>query len=356
MFRRDTGLWEDALDTMAGDARLAASVPDATWRSAMTDRAWDRLAALHARGAIKKRALAIFAHAGRACKLSDKSFGEAVGIMLDSPPAPDVVAALALLAGRCRCSSPRLGIPLEAARRAVTDRPALSGAGGVDGIPPVGPHDWSDVAMRLVEDDPAGIPALADALFGAMEYGGGVFDGSNDMALRVLDRMAATAPGSVWESASRHAAARFAGGPSLALRWAGGILAWPGAGRDRAQPLLDTVPLEAVWEWVDGDRKARAECLARSVPKTMEKGRRCIARDILVRYGEDRDVRLAMLRHFLSGQSFGSSGDHFSKMKKKYAMIAEREDDPNVCRWLGEMIKEIDGLIDWGRASDERLE
>ena len=145
VFRRDTGLWEDALDAMAGDARLAPSVPEATWRSGMTDRAWNRLAALHARGTVEKRALAIFACTGRACKLSDKSFGEAVGIMLDSPPAPDVGAALALLAGRCRCSGPRLGIPLEAARRAVTDRAALSGASGVNGTPPASPHDWSDV-------------------------------------------------------------------------------------------------------------------------------------------------------------------------------------------------------------------
>ena len=75
----------------------------------------------------------------------------------------------------------------------------------------------------------------------------------------------------------------------------------------------------------------------------------------MIRYGDDLDVCNAMSRHFLSGHSFSSQGDHFSVMKKHYKEIAEKEDDPNVCRWLDELIVTLDDLIDNGRASDERF-
>ena len=382
VFERDTSLWESALDAMADDPRLAPSVPEATWRSGLTDRAWDRIAALYGSGAVGKPALAIFANTGRACMLSDRAFGEAVKITLDSASAEDAGRALALLAGRCRCKSPRRGIPLDAALSVVTDARILSGAGaggaaapdpglgaiamlmgdGPEGAPtPAGAgggataseFDWSDVAMRIVEDDPEGIPALAGACLDAMGSGGGVLGGQGGEALRVLDRMASIMPGRVWEEAAKRIVVPPDPRSSHILQWAGGLLLRPGGG---GPALLDTVPLEAVWKWIDADRKARSKRIARHVPRAIARGRRCIARDVLARYGGDRSVRNAMLAHFLSGCSFGSRGDHFSEMKKRYEGIAEEEDDPNVSMWLGELIGELGVEAERGRAGDERDE
>ena len=384
VFERDTSLWESALDAMAGDPRLAPSVPEATWRSGLTDRAWDRIAALYKSGAVGKPAIAIFTNTGRACMLSDRAFGEAVGIMLDSASAEDAGRALALLAGRCRCAGPRRGIPLDAALSVVTDARILSGGGagcgaaasdlGMDAVAmrivgdgPEGGHapagadgkavasefDWSAVAMRIVEDDPESVPALAGACLDAMGSGGGVLGGQGGEALRVLDRMASITPGRVWEEATKRVVVPPDPRSHHILQWAGGLLLRPGGG---GPALLDTVPLEAVWKWIDADRKARSKRIAQHVPRAIARGRRCIARDVLARYGGDRGVRNAMLAHFFSGCSFGSRGDHFSEMKRRYEGIAEEEDDPNVSLWLGELIGELGVQAERGRAGDERDE
>ena len=416
VFERDRGAWESALDAMACDPRLAPAVPEATWRSGLTDRAWDRIAALYRKGAVEKSAIAVFANTGRACMLSDRAFGEAVKIMLGQASAEDAGGALALLAGRCRCESPRRGIPLDAARRVVTDArilsgggegggagmldpgldaaamrivgdgpegaPALAGAGGGAGMldpgldaaamrivgdgPEGAPalagagggaaaseYDWGTVAMRIVEDDPDGIPELADACLDAMGSGAGVLGGQGGEALRVLDRMATIMPGRVWEEAARRVAVPPDQRSRHILQWAGGLLLRPGGA---GPALLDTAPLEAVWEWIDADKKARSECIARHVPRAIARGRRCIARDVLARYGGDKAVRDAMVSHFLSGCSFGSRGDHFSEMKRRYEGIAEEEDDPNVSVWLGELIDELGVQAERGRGGDERDE
>ena len=92
------------------------------------------------------------------------------------------------------------------------------------------------------------------------------------------------------------------------------------------------------------------------MPRAIARGRRCIARDVLARYGGDKAVRNAMVSHFLSGNSFGSRGGHFSKMKRRYEGIAEEEDDPNVSVWLGELIDKLGVQAERGRAGDERDE
>ena len=416
VFERDRGAWESALDAMAGDPRLAPAVPEATWRSGLTDRAWDRIAALYRKGAVEKSSIAVFANTGRACMLSDRAFGEAVKIMLGQASAEDAGRALALLAGRCRCESPRRGIPLDAARRLVTDARILSGGGtgggatasdlgldaaamriagdgpegvpelagagggaamldldldaaamriagdGPDGIPELAgagggaaasEYDWGTVAMRIVEDDPEVIPELAGACLDAMGSGAGVLGGQGGEALRVLDKMASIMPGSVWEEAAGRVAVPPDPRSRHILQWAGGLLLRPGGG---GPALLDTAPLEAVWEWIDADKKARSECIARHVPRAIARGRRCIARDVLARYGGDKAVRDAMVSHFLSGNSFGSRGDHFSEMKRRYEGIAEEEDDPSVSMWLGELIDKLGVQAERGRAGDERDE
>lgn len=383
VFERDKSEWESALDAMAGDPRLAPYVPEATWRSGLSDRAWDRIAALYRGGAVEKPAVAIFANTNRACMLSDRAFEEAVGIMLDSASAEDVGRALALLAGRCRCDGPRRGIPLDVARSVVTDARILSGAGarsgatapgfglgavamrlieddpegaqvlaGAGGGTAASEFDWGAVAARIIDDDPEGVPALAGACLDAMGSRAGVIGGQGGEAMRILDRMASIAPGRVWEEAARRIVVPLDARSSHILQWAGGLLLRPGAA---GPALLDTAPLEAVWGWIDADRGPRSECIARHVPRAVARGSRCIARDILARYGSDRRVRAAMLADFLSGCSFGSRGDHFSGMKKCYEKIAE-EDDPRVSMWLDELIRELQEQAERGRAGDERDE
>ena len=379
-FERDPNLWEETMDSLAGNPRLAPLVPQITWRSGLSDRAWDRVAGLCRRGIVPRSGIAIFALAGSPCRMSDRAFAEAVSIMRDSPAAPDTRGALALLAGRCGCTGRRLGVPLDTLHAVVADDLFLSGEGGGKKQDMLTSAMWEAVASRLVKDDPDRIPALAGALFDAMERGRGVLgaDGSHG-AWPVLDLMASVAPRPVWESASGRITLPPDARSRRILAWLGGSAARPagprrgapapldvvpldahGVGKEgqgvRESPApLDVVPLDAVWEWVDADRGARAACLAQHAPLAMGRERRCFARDLLSRYGADGGVRAAMRRRFSPDEWIGPEEDHLAGEIRRYEEHLRGENDPNVRVWLEEMIGEMRARLGPARASDERL-
>lgn len=355
-FERDPGLWEATMDSMVGDPRLAPLVPQVTWRSGISDRAWDRIAGLYRRGVVTKSEIAIFAHAGRPCRMSDRAFAEAVAIMREPPAsAPDMRGALALLAGRCGCSGRRLGVPLDALHAVVADDLFLSGAD--EEMPDMLTDSmWEAASRRLVEDDPDRIPALAGAAFDAMGSGGGVFGPNGGAgAWSVLDMMVAAAPGPVWESASGRITIPPDARSRSILSWLGGSVMRPGSAQHPAPPPLDAVPLGAVWKWVDEDPGARAACLAERVPRVIRRAERCIARDILVRYGADRGVRIALRRRFLPGAWIGPEAIRLEEEMAVHERSLRGEDDPNVRLWLEEMIKYLRGRLEAARAADERM-
>ena len=355
-FERDPNLWEETMDSLAGNPRLAPLVPQITWRSGLSDRAWDRVAGLCRRGIVPKSGIAIFALGGRPCRMSDRAFAEAVSIMRDSPAASDTRGALALLAGRCGCAGRRLGVPMDTLHAVVADDLFLSGEGGGEEQDMLTNAMWEAVARRLVEDDPDRIPALAGALFDAMERGRGVL-GADDGpgAWPVLDRMASVAPGPVWESASGRIALPPDARSRRILAWLGGSAARPAGQRRGAPAPLDMVPLNAVWDWVDADRGARAACLAQHAPRAMGREQRCFARDLLSRYGADGGVRAAMRRRFSPDEWTGPEADHLAVEIGRYEGRLRGENDPNVRVWLEEMIGEMRARLGPARASDERL-
>ena len=328
--------WEDALDEMAGDPRLARLVPKVTCMSGMTDRAWDRVTSLYRSGAIDKSGIAVFARGLSPRSLTDRAFDEALGILLDDPSDADTAAALALLHGGCAHDGAKRRLPDDQAYRVVTSKALLHGGGNLSGsgIDYVG---WKDVAMLLARQAPGRIGALADALFGSIAGTGGMFDAMHPGAIEVLDYMGRADPDAVWDAAVRHIPSR----PDLRTRQ---ILEWAGGGGPRVRngtggattPFLNVIAEERVWEWIDSDRGARAALLAKYVPKDMARGRRCIARELLVRYGDLDAVRRSMHARFSTSVFLGSMADHYEKEMERCMGWMEGESDAVVLRWLRE--------------------
>lgn len=328
--------WENALDEMAKDPRLARLVPKVTCMSGMTDRAWDRVASLYRSGAIDKSGIAVFARGLSPRSLTDRAFDEALGILLDDPSDADTAAALALLHGGCAHDGAKRRLPDDEAYRVVTSKALLHGGGNPNesGIDYVG---WKDVAMLLARQAPGRIGALAGALFGSIAGTGGMFDAMHPGAIEVLDYMGRANPDAVWDAAARHISSR----PDLRTRQ---ILEWAGGGWPRVRnetggattPFLNMIAEERVWEWIDGDRGARAALLAKYVPKDMARGRRCIARELLVRYGDSDAVRRSMHARFSTSVFLGSMADHYEKEMERCMGWMEGESDAVVLRWLRE--------------------
>ena len=359
---RDEALWEDALDSMEARPRLAPLVPAVVWRSKMPDRSWARLTRMYGRGTIAKGTFRMLAYGGLACRLPDRAFGEALGILLDDPPEADLEGALALLAGRCGCRGLERAIPLDTARRVVLDGAFLEGSASTAGSrASMLARKWAAVSERLIRSDPPFILEMADAMLDAMGAATGFFSGPYVEALGALDMMAARMPDQVWERASRLLSAPPDARTYKILAWACGRAprARHGGPNDASSSsgaaLMDNVSLGSIWAWVDADAAARASCLAQFARPRLDPGRGSLARELLVRYGHAKEVRDAMHKNFLETTWSGSGVDYFAEARRQCEGIMSAEADPNVRMWLGERIQIVKDLMDKEAAFEARI-
>ena len=350
----DVATWENALDEMAGVRQLAPLVPGITIRSGMTDRAWNRITSLYRSGTIDKSGIAIFARGLSPRVLVDRAFAEALEILLDDPSDGDMANALELLHGGCAHDGAGHRLPAGEAYRVVTSDLFLPDSGRPSENSVI-PYVWRDVALHLARKEPGKIGDLADALFGSIGTEGDVLDALHPAALEVLDYMGSADPDSVWDAAERRISSPPDRATRLILGWAGGRISTPRGGADGASaPFLNVVAKERVWGWIDGDREARAALLAGYVPKRIERGKRCIAREMLAKYGDSDAVRRAMHAHFSTGSFVGSRLDYHKKEMEKCMEWMRGESNNAVMRWLRERMAQIQADMDAAAEFEER--
>ena len=350
----DVATWENTLDEMAGVRQLAPLVPKITLWSGMTDRAWNRIMSLYHNKTIGKSGIAIFAHGPFPRVLADRAFAEALEILLDDPSDGDMADALELLHGGCAHDGARHRLPAGEAYRVVTSDLFLPDSGRPSGNTVI-PYVWRNVALHLAKKEPGRIADLADALFGSIGPEGDVLDTLHPAALEVLDYMGSADPDSVWDAAVRRISSPPDRATRLILGWAGGRISAPHGEADGASaPFLNVVAKERVWGWIDGDREARVALLAGYVPKRIERGKRCIAREMLAKYGDSDAVRRAMHAHFSTGSFVGSRLDYHKKEMERCMEWMRGESDNAVMRWLRERMAQIRADVDAAAEFEER--
>ena len=351
----DVSAWENALDEMASDSRLAPLVPKITRWSGMTDRAWNRVTALYRSGVIDKSDIAVFAHGWFPRTLSSRAFAEALSMLLDDPSDADMGAALALLHGGCAHDGARHRLPADVAYGVVTNELFLRREEG-SGRSEMDHYGWKDVAVLLAKQEPSRIGDLSNAFFGSIGTAGGVFDAPHPLGAEVLDYMGCADPDAVWGAAVRHISSPPDPRTKQVLEWAGGRFIVPHGGEEDAAPtpFLNVVARERVWEWIDGDKEARAMLLARYVPRQIVRNGRCIARDLLARYGDSDAVRREMHAHFSTGAFFGSRVEHHKKEMAQCTKWIKEESNRVVLRWLHERMGHIQADMDAAAEFEER--
>ena len=172
----------------------------------------------------------------------------------------------------------------------------------------------------------------------------------------MLDYMGCADPDAVWGAAVRHISSPPDPRTKQVLEWAGGRFIVPHGGEEDAAPtpFLNVVARERVWEWIDGDKEARAMLLARYVPRQIVRNGRCIARDLLARYGDSDAVRREMHAHFSTGAFFGSRVEHHKKEMAQCTKWIKEESNRVVLRWLHERMGHIQADMDAAAEFEER--
>jgi len=120
--------------------------------------------------------------------------------------------------------------------------------------------------------------------------------------------------------------------------------------------VLALIPVDELWRWVDENIEQRPGYFASLVPKNLfrTEGRICLAREVLVRYGQRQDVRNSLMLNFSSESWWGPESLHYGAQKEELLNFKKDETDPNVKRWIDEYVAALDRQIERARIEEER--
>jgi hypothetical protein len=204
-------------------------------------------------------------------------------------------------------------------------------------------YDWTEIAKPFLAQYPEDGIQLARAIIEHLGEDGSLTDSYNNQALQVLTSIAERSPSEVWSIV-----AALLGPPidSRAFR----LRTWLREGGIGAMKRDD------VWRWIEADVENRAWYAASFVPPHLvaASGTPSWSRELLVRYGERKDVRSNLHANFGTESWSGPASAHYAAKKTSLESLREKETEPNVRRWLDEAIDSLTRRIQQERIWEER--
>ena len=352
MAERDTDLWEAQIDALAASANTQEWVCRLTWRSRMpSDRSGIRILQLAQAGVVSPEDFGVFIYGGVIRKLSPAIFHGWIELLLGIGSEVAVSNALDLFYMYYRMDADSPPMPVEVAFDIIGHetwfQPSENRRQGVR-------HHWSEIAKTVVKDLPQNALKLAKKMLFSFGKTGTIVDryGFNPIVHEILDEIAKRFPEDVWHLVIQHIGPPI-DTPAFYIReWLRGEDRFD-RGKDGA---LNLFPPKRIWQWVNEDVENRAWYLASMVPKSLwhENGQVCLARELLVRYGDRDDV----LRNFSANYStegwMGSESLHHLETKKGLLEFRKEETDPNVIRWIDQHIYWLEEDIRRAEVKEER--
>jgi hypothetical protein len=341
LFARDASLWDRALEGMAQDPQLSSFVPEVTWRSGMTERAAVRVVELIDTGVIQPVTLRMFAYGGVIRKVPEHVFVEWVDRLLKADDRLSASVALDLFHFFYVFQQPGRQLPRDLSLAVLTNA-ALFRADQDGHRVQNDDYDWTQIAKPFLAQYPEDGIAIARAIIEHLGEDGSITDSYHNQALQVLNSIADRSPSEVWSIV-----AALLGPPidSRAFR----LRTWLREGGMSAMRRDD------VWRWIDADVENRAWYAASFVPPHLVAASTpSWSREVLVRYGDRKDVRSNLHANFATESWSGSASAHYDARKRSLEALREEETEPNVRRWLDEAIDSLARRVEQERIREER--
>lgn len=343
LLARDRALWENTLDQLVEDEALRGYVPELTWRSGMTERAALRILSLAERGLVPLASLRMFSYGGVVRKVPEQVFARWILVLLASRTRVAAWTALELVHFYYLMGDPKKRpLPRDLTLKVLTaepffEKPESRAYHSED-------YEWTQVANTFLDQYPEDGVQIAACLLDRFGEEDTITASFNSQAENVLTRIAKQAPLEVWQ--------RIAGylGPPVDSR-AFHISRWLRGGGG-----LALMPPEEVWNWIEADVEKRARYAATFVPPSLSHsaGETWWARELLVRYGDRKDMRNNLHANFSTEVWTGPESSHYQSKKRWLEDLRRAETHPNVLRWIDEFIDSLNRRIEDARIREER--
>lgn len=213
-------------------------------------------------------------------------------------------------------------------------------------------HYWTEIGQAFVQLYPKKSLIIADKILEHFGETGTILESFYSRENNILNGITRRYPKEVWMRITKYL------GPPIDSR-AFYITQWL-RGRDlfgeEKEGGLSLIPLEDVWNWIDGDVEKRAWYLASFVPKMLfhQEQRVCLAREVLVRYGEREDVRRNLIANFSTEGYSGPASLHYREKRQKLLDFRKEEKDEKVKSWIDKYVSYLESEIKRTRMEEER--
>jgi hypothetical protein len=351
IFESDRSRWEKQLDELAEDKYLNTWVPEATWRSGMSDQAAIRIIGLAANGTIGFGHFRMFSYGRSLRDVSEEVFQRWIRYLLGVDEIDAIYIALELFHSYYGRKDVKHKLPEELTLK-VLAHPLLFESSKRRHPGTMDVFHWTELGKHFIALYPKRSLDLANTLIEHFGEEGTILEGFYTRTQSVLGMIAQEFPYEVWK--------RLAGylGPPIDTRafhlrqWLRGDDFFGGE-RVGVFPIF---PLDAIWQWVDEAVDERAWYLASIVPNKLfrQEDKPCLARQVLIRYGDRDDVRRNLMANFSTGGWSGLESAHHERRKQELLEYKDEETDEQVRSWIDDYVSEIDHRIEQARIEEER--
>ncbi len=351
MFEDDIEYWESRLDQIASENDFVEKIPELTWRSGMSDRAADRIMDLIDRGLVDVSDLRFFTVGTDVRRISETVFHRWINALLSSNnnSASSVCLYLYWLyySDEAKSIVMPIDLTIEVLRKPLLIPSEESGKNQHQ----MDDYLWAQTANAFINqhnDKSVELFSLAVSEFGNDNHILDIYNSELDNVLKTVIKLH---PTESWEVMAPLLNPPLDGRGFEIIRWLMG-----GFFDKNDNPPIFQIPHELVWPWVDTDRNMRSRVLATFAPQRFygPDGKSSITRELLIRYGNDADVRNNLTSNFSTGFWSGPTSQHLQKKITELTKLRESESDNNVIIWLDEYLSILKSDLEESLMKEER--
>ena len=349
MFDTDVALWEQEIERLVVDSKLNVLIPLLTrYSSGMTDQIGLRLLELAESRIISVSELGVLGTAIES--LSDEVFTAWIEFLLGFTDKSVVSIALDLYHRYyiLRKSAPILSRDLTFR---LLSHPLLFDESDGSPFNPMVTYHWSEIAKVFLNLDPEKSLELAKLVLNHFGEEGSIFNYDPDICA-VLTEITKRYPAEVWDHVSKLLENQNFSRTVALERWLAD-------GESSEEGAFAHIPLEKIWEWVDGAPEKRAVYLARRLvltPLSAATWPTSLERGLLVRYGNvAEDLGGTLMSNYTMGGWSGPASFHYEGIQEELLRIKTGENDENVKRWIDEYVDSLEqDYIEPAKMDEER--
>jgi hypothetical protein len=349
----DGAKWEELMDSFVENNDLKRWVPELTWRAGkLTNQSALRVLNLVKKHAVNAAELGTFAYGGTLKTISSDVFNQWIEELLTYPRTQTACAALDLYFQYYHDDAGMHELSENLTLRLLTHPGFFQRSEGPRQNVMVS-HHWTTIGRDFVRRYSLAGLKIAAIMLQHIGEEGTIVDSIHSQVNTVLTDIAAALPGEMWKLIAIELCFPITSRAFWITKWLRGK-DWFDDQEDEG--ALMAFPPETVWRWVDEDIEERAWYLASFVPAGLsrEDGQVCWAREILIQYGDRKDVRSNLMANFSTESWIGLESTHCEARKRTLLELSQTEDNEKVRRWIAEYVTHLNWRIERAKIDEER--